>query len=91
MFSYQVTNDLTKITVPGLLELLNQIRSAYKSDLEYYHACIKDGTVVFDAFQELYKPGTIVQSITSVGVPAAFRVVQGWFQEHKTLFGNNQN
>lgn len=48
---------------------------------------IQRGSIVFDSLQHLYKPGAFVSSTTSLGVPSGFRVVQSWYQLHRTLFG----
>eukprot|EP00834_Sanchytrium_tribonematis_P007667 NODE_731_length_4356_cov_0.328870.p1 type:complete len:645 gc:universal NODE_731_length_4356_cov_0.328870:2750-816(-) len=88
---FQIKLPNTPLAVPGLDELKAEIRNVHKSQLEYYAQIIKDNAIVFDALSELYKPGLIVRGITSLGVPAGFRVVQSYFQERKSLFGFEQS
>ena len=90
-FGYQIKDVNKSIQIPGLQELQYEIRNVFKSDLEFYNQCIKDGSIVFDALSELYKPGTIVRGITALGVPAGFKVVQSYYQERKSLFGFEQS
>jgi hypothetical protein len=80
-----------QIKVPGLDALIKEVEAVFQDDISYHRTCIKEGSIVFDALQELYTPGNIVRGMTSLGVPAAFRVVQGYFQERKSLFGFEQS
>ncbi|KAJ3257001.1 hypothetical protein HK103_004984 [Boothiomyces macroporosus] len=91
VFGYQVPNDITKIQVPGLNLLIAAIQDFYKPQIDFYKTMIKEGAIIFDGLQELYKPGMIVRGMTSLGVPAGFKVVQSYYQEHRTLFGFEQS
>ena len=86
-FGYQAPNSSTKLTVPGLDKLITEIETLYKDQLEYHKLVIKDGCIVFEALQELFRPGIIVRGMTSLGVPGGFSVVQSYYQERRTLFG----
>eukprot|EP00835_Amoeboradix_gromovi_P003690 NODE_254_length_12812_cov_0.286872.p1 type:complete len:628 gc:universal NODE_254_length_12812_cov_0.286872:8888-7005(-) len=88
---YQIKEISANLEVPGLMELRQEIRNVYKPEMEYYKTCIEEGSILFEALSELYKPGTIVRGITSLGVPAGFKVVQSYFQERKSLFGFEQS
>ncbi|KAJ3312057.1 hypothetical protein HDV04_003445 [Boothiomyces sp. JEL0838] len=74
VFGYQVPNDITKIQVPGLNLLIAAIQDFYKPQIDFYKTMIKEGAIIFDGLQELYKPGMIVRGMTSLGVPAGFKV-----------------
>ncbi len=90
VMGHQIQSGLL-VEVPGLSDLILSIESVSSQDISFYRTCIKEGSIVFDALQELYTPGSIVRGMTSLGVPAAFRVVQSYFQERKTLFGFEQS
>ena len=83
-FAIQVGN---RIECRGLSELLGGIESIYEADIRTQKEMIKSSSIVFDSLHHLYKSGSIVSSTTSLGVPSAFRVVQCWYQQHRTLFG----
>jgi hypothetical protein len=82
-----VVYDKTKVSVPGLEQLIDEIRRVYADDIAMHKQIIKDGGIIFDGLVELYQPGIIVRGMTSLGVPAGFRVTQAYFQQRKTVFG----
>ena len=90
-FGYQIKVQNTPLHIPGLDELQSQIRIVYKTEFDFYASLIKEGSILFDALSELYKPNTVVRGITSLGVPAGFKVVQSYFQEKRSLFGFEQS
>ncbi|KAI8910326.1 P-loop containing nucleoside triphosphate hydrolase protein [Gorgonomyces haynaldii] len=90
-FGYQIPDDKTKILVPGLQDLIKDIEQVYKQEIQLYRTLVAENAIVFDALQELYLPGTIVRGMTSLGIPAGFKVVQGYYQERKTVFGYEQS
>lgn len=88
---YQTKDAQMKVRIPGIYELQAALQRTFEPELNYYRSCIQDGVIVFDALQELYQPGLIVRGVTSLGVPAGFRVVQSYYQERKSLFGFEQS
>ena len=88
---FQIKSMSEKISILGIDELRNEIRELYKKEIDFYLQSIKEGSIVFDGLSELYKPNTFVRGITSLGVPAGFKVVQSYYQERKSLFGLEQS
>ncbi|KAJ2995328.1 hypothetical protein HDV02_000873 [Globomyces sp. JEL0801] len=91
VFGHVVPDSKTKIITPGLDSLIEEVRKLHQTEIESYQSCIQSGTILFDGLQELYKPGVIVQGMTAIGVPAAFRVSQSYYQERRSLFGLEQS
>ena len=89
-FGFQIPSG-SNVVCPGLKELIAAIEDKNKDFVSLHRQSIKEGTVPFDALSELYKPGMLVRGMTSIGVPAGFKVVQSYYQEHKTLFGFEQS
>ena len=85
-FGYQVPAH-TRLSVPGLRELLAEIEFKYEKEIKCYKTLIQEGAIIFDALQELYQPGLQVCGMTALGVPSCFRVKESYYLERKTVFG----
>ncbi|KAJ1554820.1 hypothetical protein HK096_001286 [Nowakowskiella sp. JEL0078] len=90
---FQVLNQSLHVTVVGLDELVHSIEKLNREKLSDYSAQISSGMVNFEALGELFKPGTLVSGVTSLGsggIRAGFLVRSGFFEESRTLFGKEK-
>lgn len=73
------------------LETLIQMVEARAPDLELHRSNLASGISEFLGLSELYKPGTKVMVLPDglQGAALGLRVLQSWYETHKTLFGTH--
>ncbi|KAJ3117474.1 hypothetical protein HK098_006246 [Nowakowskiella sp. JEL0407] len=86
-FGFSISKSTDTVEIDGLGELITAIEDLYKSEIEDAKMHIGQNEITFDGLQELYYPGAVVCGMTSFGSLTGFRVVQGYYQERRSLFG----
>lgn len=86
-FGFQVASKEDRVEVDGLQALIAEVERLFAKDIAEARLLIAQQSITFDALQELYRPGTIVTSMTACTERAAFRVVHGFYEERRMVFG----
>lgn len=94
VLGFQVQNQTDKITVNGLDDLIASVEDVYNESIRAHRTQIDGGSVSFEGLGELFRPGIIVNMVTSLGSGGAVRagcvVRSGFYEEKKTVFGKEK-
>ncbi|KAJ3085777.1 hypothetical protein HK102_013838 [Quaeritorhiza haematococci] len=86
-FGFYVSKPTDRVTIDGLGGLISAVENVFAEEIKETKALIDQNAITFDGLSELYRPGTVVAGMTSCGELTGFRVVHGFFEERRTLFG----
>eukprot|EP00158_Paraphelidium_tribonemae_P005659 Partr_v1_DN27449_c3_g1_i2_m72331 putative AAA family ATPase len=88
VFGFQVSSPRALVSINGLEELIRSVEKIYADEIAAAKELIAQGVISFEGLMEVYKSGEIVQGVTSLGgARAGFRVVHGYYEERRSLFG----
>ncbi|KNC99106.1 uncharacterized protein SPPG_05366 [Spizellomyces punctatus DAOM BR117] len=91
VFGFQIAAEVALIQVPGLSELIEQIEKIFQEEIRTFRDMIAGGTVVYEAFGELFRPDRAVHGTTNLaGSAGCYKVVEGYFEEKRTLMGTER-
>ncbi|TPX64372.1 hypothetical protein SpCBS45565_g05920 [Spizellomyces sp. 'palustris'] len=89
-FGFQV-QDNAVIAADRLDDLIQKIEELYSEEIANMREMIAGGSIVFEAFGELFRPDQPFRGPTSIGgSPAGYKVVEGYYEEKRTLMGTER-